>query len=132
MEIILGFVVALVILFVLVVVAGKIKGPPDPQTQPDAWLQMRLGSEGAWINKYLRLPLDQQNGSLKRMFEEKKEYIRKIESELVKRQMAHGLAATAQELEPILKRASELQAQGMSQGEAIGHALIEWKKATKK
>ncbi|MBI3373530.1 MAG: hypothetical protein HY017_17530 [Betaproteobacteria bacterium] len=115
MEILLGVLVVLVVLFALAIAIGKIKGPPDPQTQSDAWLQMRLGSEGAWINGYLRLSLDQQNESLKRMFDEKQEYIRQIESELTKRKSAHGLSATAQELKPILQTASEQHApDGMS------------------
>jgi hypothetical protein len=132
MEIFLGIVLLLAIFFVLAVVVGKLKGPPDPQTQSDAWLPMRLGSEAAWINKYLRLPPDQQNEPLKRMFEEKTEYIRQIESELTKRQFAHGVATNVQELQPILKIASELQAQGRSKEEAMGQALIEWKKSSQK
>jgi hypothetical protein len=124
MEWVIGIIVVVVVLYAI----GRAKGAPDPATQTDAWLQLRLQTEGSWINKYLRLPLENQRSeSLKKMYDEKKQYIKQIEMELLSRQLAHGMGAVSKELQPILDKAAELQKSGMSQPEALKAALEEWK-----
>ena len=126
------WVVGIILVVIIVWASGRAKGPPDPATQTDAWLQLRLQTEGAWINKYLRLPLENQRSeSLKRMYDEKTQYIKTIETELLSRQIARGMGAASNEMQPILDKASELQKSGMSQPEALKAALEEWKNRVK-
>lgn len=123
------WVIGIIIIVVVVLYAiGRAKGAPDPAAQSDAWLQLRLQTEGAWINKYLRLPLkNQRSESLKKMYDEKVQHIKQIEMEILSRQLARGMVAASKELQPILDKAAELQKSGMSQTEALKAALEEWK-----
>lgn len=64
MEIIIGIVVVVVLLIVI----GKMKGAPEPSSMSEAAIFQRLQTEGAWISKYLSQPYaSQQSASLKRM-----------------------------------------------------------------
>jgi hypothetical protein len=123
MEIIIGIVVVVVLLIVI----GKMKGAPEPSSMSEAAIFQRLQTEGAWISKYLSQPYSSQQGaSLKRMYEEKTIYIQSLKAELMKRQMAEGTQAVQQELAPILQRAAELVKEGKSEAEAHAAALKEW------
>ncbi len=132
MEIIVG----IVVVFVLLIVIGKIKGAPDPASISDAALVSRLQSEMAWMNRYHRLPYEnQQSNSLKKMFAEKTAYIKQIEQEIAKRQaayqMAQGTAAITTELAPILERTQALMNEGKLEPEATAIALKEWQARNK-
>lgn len=59
MEIIVG----IVVVFVVLIIFGKIKGAPDPASMSDAALVGRLQSEGAWMNRYYRLPYENQQSA---------------------------------------------------------------------
>src|SRR5436190_19156248 len=110
MEWIIGIVVLVVVLYLI----GRAKGAPDPATQSDAWIHMRLGTEGDWINKYLRLPYDQQQSeSLKKMYTEKVAYFKSMETELQVRRLAAGIGAVSNEMQPIVDRAAELEKTGV-------------------
>ena len=123
MEVIIGIVVVIIILIVI----GKMKGAPDPSSMSEAAIFQRLGTEGAWISKYLSQPLSsQQSASLKRMYEEKTAYVASLKSELIKRHMAQGTQAIQQELAPILQRVAELMKEGRPEPEAHAAALKEW------
>lgn len=123
MEIVIGIVVLVIILIVI----GKMKGAPDPASMSDAAIFQRLGTEGAWISKYSSQPLSsQQSESLKRMYEEKTAYVASLKSELMKRQIAQGTQAVQQELAPVLQRAAELVTEGRPEAEAHAIALKEW------
>ncbi|RXZ43750.1 tetratricopeptide repeat protein [Crenobacter cavernae] len=85
MEIIIG----IIVIFVAIIIFGKLKGAPDPASMPDIALMQRLQSEEAWITRYLGLPYEnRQSVSLKKMYEEKTAYIEQIKLEIVKRQKA--------------------------------------------
>ncbi len=90
MEIIIGIVVVVVFLIVI----GKLKGAPEPSAISDAAIFQRIHTETTWISKYLSQPLSsQQSASLKRMYEEKTEYVKNLKAELAKRKMAQGASA---------------------------------------
>lgn len=128
MEIIIGIVVVVVLLIVI----GKMKGAPEPSSMSEAAIFQRLQSEGAWISKYLSQPYSsQQSASLKRMYEEKTAYIQNLKAELIRRQMAQGTQAVQQELAPILQRTAELMKEGKPEAEAHAAALKEWSEKTK-
>jgi len=132
MEIVVG----IVIVFVILIVIGNIKGAPSPSSMSDAALVGRLQTENAWMNRYLRLPYEnQQSDSLKKMYAEKTEYIKQIEQEIIKRQtayqLAQGEAAITNELAPILERTQELMNEGKTEPEATAIALKEWHEKNK-
>ena len=132
MEIVVG----IVIVFVILIVIGKIKGAPNPSSMSDAALVGRLQTENAWMSRYLRLPYEnQQSDSLKKMYAEKTEYIKQIEQEIIKRQtayqLAQGEAAITSELAPILERTQELMSEGKTEPEATAVALKEWHEKNK-
>jgi len=128
MEIIIG----IVLVVVLMIVVGKMKGAPEPSSMSEAAIFQRLQIEGAWISKYLSQPYSsQQSASLKRMYEEKTAYIQSLKAELMKRQMAQGTQAVHQELAPILQRAAELVKEGKPEAEAHAEALKEWSEKSK-
>ena len=121
------FIIGIVVVVVILIVIGKMKGAPEPSSMSEAAILQRLGTEGAWISKYLSQPLSSQQGeSLKRMYEEKTAYVASLKSELMKRQMAQGTQAVQQELAPILQRAAELVKEGRPEAEAHAIALKEW------
>lgn len=123
MEIVIGIIVVVVILIVI----GKMKGAPDPSSMSEAAIFQRMGTEGAWISKYMSQPLSsQQSASLERMYEEKTAYVASLKSELIKRQVSQGTHAIQQELTPILQRATELVKDGRPEAEAQTIALKEW------
>ncbi len=128
MEVLIGIVVVVVLLIVI----GKIKGAPEPSSMSEAAIFQRLNTEGAWISKYLSQPLSsQQSASLKRMYEEKTQYIQNLKAELTKRQMAQGAQAVQAELAPILERTAELIKEGKSEPEATAQSLKEWSEKSK-
>lgn len=128
MEIIIGIVVVVVLLIVI----GKMKGTPEPSSMSEAAIFQRIQTEGAWISKYLSQPYaSQQSASLKRMYEEKTAYIQDLKAELMRRQMAQGTQAVQQELTPILQRAAELIKEGRPESEAHAAALKEWSAKSK-
>ena len=123
MEIVIGIIVVVV----LVIVIGKMKGAPDPSSMSEAAIFQRLQTEGAWIAKYLSQPLSTQQGnSLKKMYEEKTQYIQTLKAELTKRQMAQGAKAVQAELSPIHERTAQLVSEGKTQEEATVQSLKEW------
>jgi len=123
MEIVIGIIVVVVILIVI----GKMKGAPDPSSMSEAAICQRIGTEGAWISKYMSQPLSsQQSASLKRMYEEKTAYVASLKSELIKRQVSQGTQTIQQEMAPILQRATELVKDGRPEAEAQAIALKEW------
>lgn len=81
-----------IVIFIVVVIAaliifGKLKGAADPSAMPDSALVARLQSEEAWLTRYRELPYEnQQNASLKKMYDEKTAYIERIRLEIVKRE----------------------------------------------
>ena len=128
MEIIIGIVVVVVLLIVI----GKMKGAPEPSSMSEAAIFQRLQTEGAWISKYLSQPYSsQQSASLKRMYEEKTTYIQSLKAEQMQRQMAQCTQAVQQELAPILQRAAELVKEGKPEAEAHAAALKEWSDKSK-
>ena len=123
MEVVIG----VIVLVVLLIIVGKLKGAPEPSSLSEGAIRQRLQTEGAWISKYLCQPLSsQQSPSLRRMYEEKTAYIQDLKAELTKRQVAQGMQAVQQELAPILQRAAELTKDGMPDAEAHATALKEW------
>jgi len=135
METLIGIVAIFFVLYVLIVVIGKLKGAPDPKEMAISQIEYRLTTETAWLNRYLRLSVEnQQKRSLQQMYEQKKGYVRALELELSTRRMVQqivlGTQRTIAEAQPILDRITELQTRGTSQPEATKVALAEWKEKT--
>lgn len=128
MEIIIGIVAVVVVLFVI----GKLKGAPDPSAMSEAAIAQRIHTETAWISKYQSQPLSsQQSPSLQRMYDEKIEYVKNLKTELIKRQLAQGGQAVQEELAPILQRAADLVKDGKSEPESNAMAIKEWSEKAK-
>lgn len=126
MEIVIGIFIVIIVL--VVVIYGKIKGAPDPSRMTDQAIAHRLRTESAWITKFLQQPYSsQQSESLKRMYEEKTRYVEELNGELAARYPQKGIDAIEKELEPIIGRVSGLVNQGESKETAITIALNEWK-----
>ena len=79
MEIVMVIVAIFLVGFGTIVVLGKSIGAPNPRVMSGAQLQSRLKSESSWINRYLRLSIeDQQKGPLKKLYLEKEQYVREL------------------------------------------------------
>jgi hypothetical protein len=125
-------IVGIVVVFILLIVIGKMIGAPDPASMSEAAILQRLHTEGSWISKYLSQPIQsQQSESLKKMYVEKTAYIENLKRELNKRQMARGVQAVQTELEPIMQRTAALMKEGKSETEANALALKEWAEKNK-
>ena len=128
MEIVIGIIVVVV----LVIVIGKMKGAPEPSSMSEAAIFQRLRTEGAWIEKYLSQPFSTQQGeSLKKMYEEKTQYVLALREELTRQQMAQGAKAVSAELAPIHERTAQLVSEGKTQEEATAQSLKEWSERNK-
>lgn len=91
MEIVIGVIVGIVVLGLLLGSIGKSIGAPDPATMSEAAIYRRLGTENAWISSYLGQHLaSQKSESLKRMYDEKNEYRKKLVAELNSRNTSHA------------------------------------------
>lgn len=112
------------ITFAAIVLYGKAKGAPEPSAMTDADIAYRLSTENAWISKFHRLP--NKSDSLKRMYEEKTIYVDRLNQELKSRYPQEAFEAIENELKPILHRANELSAVGVSVEQAISASLKEW------
>ena len=118
MEIIIG----IVVVFVIIIVIGKIKGPPNPRTMSIEAILARMQSEGAWMARYEALAYEnQQSPNLKKMCAEKKLYLMELQLELVTRGSEQGKT-----LAPALQRTFELMGGGMDEEEAKAQALKEF------
>jgi hypothetical protein len=118
MEIIIG----IIAIFVVIVVIGKIKGPPNPKTMSIEAILARMQSEGLWMARYEALPYEnQQNAGLKKMCAEKKLYLMELQLELVTRGSEPGKT-----LAPALQRTFELVRGGMTEEEAKAQAIKEF------
>lgn len=118
MEIVIGIVVA----FVALIIFGKIKGPPEPDSMSIEGLLGRMQSEGAWIQRYKSLPYENQQGAgITKQYEGKKLYVMQLQLELMKR----GTDKDQETLIPVLQRAIELMRNGMGEEEAQAQATNE-------
>lgn len=67
MEIIIG----IILVFVALIVIGKIKGPPKPASMSTEAILARLQSERAWVERYKALPYEnQQSAGIKKGYPE--------------------------------------------------------------
>lgn len=119
MEIILGIVAILA----LIIIIGKIKGPPTPQTMNDEQIMARLQSENAWIAKYNSLPYEHKQGEgIKKQHDDKQKYIMKLMLELNNRHSNKEQESLA----PAFQRALELVRQGVPEEKAKEQAIAEY------
>lgn len=123
MEIIVG----LFIVFVALIVIGKIKGPPEPATMSIEAILARMQSEGAWVERYKALPYENQQGAgIKKQYEGKKLYIMQLNLEFMKRGLEMSGKKSDETLIPVLQRSIELMKTGMSEEEAQKMATEEF------
>jgi hypothetical protein len=116
MEIIIG----IIVVFVVLIIFGKIKGPPDPASMSIEALLGRVKSESSWIERYKSLPYENQQGAgIKKQFEEKYLYVKQLELEFLKRTFAESGKKAEDTMIPIQQRTIELMKTGMSE-EAAG------------
>jgi hypothetical protein len=116
-----GLVIALIVFLIVIVVAvGRAKGPLEPASCSDAQLQTNLRLHREWISKYFRLPFDQQmKPTLKRMFDQKTQYIKEAELELLFRQAAVAVTTVSKEFEPFFADAAESEHSGSYRPESV-------------
>lgn len=82
MEILIGIIVIVVVLILI----GKAKGAPEPTNMSFESLLARIQSEEAWIEKYKRLPYENQQGEgIKKQYHKKKIYVVELNLELMKK-----------------------------------------------
>jgi hypothetical protein len=118
-EIILGILAVLAVIIII----GKIKGPPTPQTMSDEQIMGRLQSENAWITKYNSLPYEHKQGEgIKKQHDDKQKYIMELMLELNNR---HG-NKEQESLAPVLQRTLELVRQGIPEEKAKEQAIAEY------
>lgn len=118
MELALG----LLAVFMVLIVIGKIKGPPSPKEMTDEAIMGRLQSENAWIRRYQALPYTNQQGpGIKKQHDDKQRYIMELMLELNTR---HG--KKEESLAPVMQRGYELMRQGHSEQEAKDQAIAEY------
>lgn len=123
MEIIVG----LFLVFVALIVIGKIKGPPDPATMSIEAILARMQSEGAWVERYKALPYENQQGAgIKKQYEGKKLYMMQLNLEFMKRGLEMSGKKSDETLIPVLQRSIELMKTGMSEEEAQKKATEEF------
>lgn len=123
MEIIIG----IIVLFVALIIFGKIKGPPDPASMPIEALLGRMQSEGSWIERYKSLPYENQQGAgIKKQYEGKKLYVMQLNLEFMKRGLEMSGKKPEETLIPALQRSIELMKNGMSEEDAQKQATAEF------
>ena len=89
MELVIGIIFLIIVISIIIIIIGKVKGAPDPELMADASLAIRLQSEEAWLTRYCKMPYEnQRKSSLLKMYEEKTAYVEKIKLEIVKREKA--------------------------------------------
>ena len=117
MEILLGAIA----LLVLLIVVGKLKGPPTPQAMSDEAILARLRSENDWVKSYQALPESSRSG-LEKQHEQKQHYIVELMLELNGRHSANDQESLA----PVIQRTFELVRLGKSEEDAKKQALAEY------
>ena len=123
MEIVIGIIVTFAVLIIL----GKIKGPPEPASLSIEALLARMQSEGSWIERYKSLPYENQQGAgIKKQYEGKKLYVMQLNLEFMKRGLEMSGKKSEETLIPVLQRSIELMKNGMSEEEAQKQATAEF------
>ena len=123
MEIVIGIIIAFAVLIIL----GKIKGPPEPASLSIEALLARMQSEGSWIERYKSLPYENQQGAgIKKQYEGKKLYVMQLNLEFMKRGLEMSGKKSEETLIPVLQRSIELMKNGMSEEEAQKQATAEF------
>ena len=123
MEIVIG----IILVFVALIVIGKIKGPPDPASMSIEAILARMQSEGAWIERYKALPYENQQGTgIKKQYEGKELYMMQLNLEFMKRDLEMSGKKSDETLIPVLQRSIELMKNGMSEEEARKKAIEEF------
>lgn len=123
MEIVIG----IIVVFVALIIFGKIKGPPDPASMTIEGLIGRMQSEESWIEKYNALPYDNQQGAgLKKQYEDKELYVTQLKLEFMKRDLVASGKKPEETLIPVIQRSIELMKTGMSKEDARKQAYTEF------
>ena len=123
MEIVIG----IIAVFAVIIIFGKIKGPPEPASLSIEALLARMQSEGSWIERYKSLPYENQQGAgIKKQYEGKKLYVMQLNLEFMKRGLEMSGKKSEETLIPILQRSIELIKNGMSEEEAQKQATAEF------
>jgi uncharacterized protein YoaH (UPF0181 family) len=119
-------VVGIVALFFILIMFGKMKGAPKPETMPLESLMARMQSEERWIAKYKSLPHNNQQGDgIKKQYEDKKLYILELRLEFMKRGLKSQGTDESQTLIPAIQRIIELMKSGMTEEAAKAQASKE-------
>ena len=116
--------IVLIIIFsvIILIITGKIKGPPSPSKMSDEAIINRLGSENDWIARYNNLSHENKNNEgIKKQFESKQLYMTELMLEMNNR---HG--KKEESLAPVMQRALELIRQGIPETVAQQQAIAEY------
>lgn len=111
----------MIAVLVLLIVLGKLKGPPAPRAMSDEAILSRLKSENDWIRRYQALPEGNRSG-LKSQHDLKQKYIIELMLEMSSRHKPKDQETLA----PVLQRTFELVREGKSEDDAKEQALAEY------
>jgi uncharacterized membrane protein YheB (UPF0754 family) len=104
------FAIGILVIFVALIVLGKLRGAPKPREMTIENLGSRLTFEMAWINRYNSQPEKSRNAaSLLRMYQGKIAYIDELKSELSKRKPQESLEQTIQHELDLIHEADEVK-----------------------
>lgn len=116
MEILIG----IIVVFVVLVLIGKAKGAPEPTSMSFESLLARIQSEEAWIEKYKRLPYENQQGEgIKKQYQEKKIYLMELNLELMKKGVELRGDTPDETMIQIMKKSIGLMKNGTDPDEAL-------------
>ena len=123
MDAVIGIIVLIGAIYVVVLLVGHAKGPPEVDSMTADQLIARMQSEGAWIEKYKSLPYENRQGAgIKKQYEDKILYMTELQLKLLEL----GSDDDKETLIPILKRSIELMKQGVSEEDARTQASSEY------
>jgi len=123
MDAVVGIIVLIGAIFVVVLLVGHAKGPPEVDSMTADQIIARMQSEGSWIEKYKALPFENRQGAgIKKQYEGKILYMTELQLKLLEL----GSDDDQDTLIPILKRSIELMKQGMSEEDARKQASSEY------
>jgi len=99
---------------------GRAKGAPEPTSMSFESLLARMQSEEAWIEKYKRLPYENQQGKgIKKQYKEKKMYLMELNLELMKKGIELRGDTPDEVMIQIIKKSISLMKNGADPDEAF-------------
>ncbi len=115
--------IRIIVIVVVLILIGKAKGAPEPTNMSFESLLARIQSEEIWIERYKRLPYENQQGEgIKKKCHEKKIYIMELNLELMKKGVELRGNAPDEAMLCVLRKSIALIKSGIDPYEAMDMA----------